>query len=84
MTPFERATSLYQHAMHCGAPLEQFVLELTDAEAFAALAVLAAEYKNPALDMDLAVARAHNDPWPIMNNFLIGGFQVVRRQGELH
>lgn len=84
MTPFERAEALYKHAQHCGAPLEQFVLEMSDLEAFQTLDSLEKQYQNPALTFDIAEAKANKNPWPVMNDFTICGFQVVRRQGELH
>ena len=89
MNAFERAKYLHHHASHVGAPLEEFVLELTDAEAFDALETLLSmaspgEMNVELFRMDLAIARASGSPWELMNNFKIMGFVVCRRQGELH
>lgn len=88
MTPFERAESLYKHAQHCGAPLEQFVLELSDSECWQVLDEIAKDpqsnINHELLKMDIEEAKSKDNPWPVMNNFTIGGFQVVRRNGELH
>ena len=90
MRAFERAKALHQHAKYCGAPLEEFVLELTDTEAFEALDWLANDPENAPyinqelLAMDVAVAKASKTPWELMNSFQIMGLTVTRRQGELH
>ena len=90
MKAFERAKSLMQHAQYVGAPLEEFVLELTDSEAFEALDWLATDPENARyinqdlLTLDVAAAKAQKNPWELMNSFQIMGFVVTRRQGELH
>lgn len=89
MKALERAKALHQHARHCGAPLHEFVLELTASEAFEALDWMANDpsathINQELLRFDLAAARAANNPWPIMDDFQINGFSVIPRAGEVH
>jgi len=86
MTPMQRAEALHKHATNSGEPLEHFVLELSDIEAFQMLDWLATagNVNRELLQLDLAAAKAAGNPWPVMNCFLVMGMQVVRRLESLH
>lgn len=74
-----KAESLHKFAAASGAPLDTFQLVLSDAEGLELLDYFKTEYACSELfDMDVAIARAKGDPWPVLDNFVILGLHMAR------
>jgi hypothetical protein len=78
----EKAQSLAAIARHSGVQPSEFVLTLTEAEAFELLDYLGAGAMgwfsdHHKLVIDIALAKATHDPWTVLDNFTVEGFVVA-------
>jgi hypothetical protein len=74
-----KAESLYQFAQSQGAPLKEFLVTVTDAEAAELLEWYAEQHEgqNELFDLDLAEARRTQNPWPILEHFNLKGLTIA-------
>jgi hypothetical protein len=74
-----KAESLYQYAQAQGAPLDTFLLVLSQEEAVELLEWYAGEYagSSEAFDLDVSIARKAKDPWPVLANFHLLGLEMA-------
>jgi hypothetical protein len=81
----ERAKSLYRFALEQGTPPNTFVLTLTHSQATELLEWYATQYtgSNECFDLDVMIARRTQDPWPVLANFRLYGFEMAK-QSELN
>lgn len=83
-----KAVQLRSFARTLGAPLRDFQVILEDDEAMELLDALAAgvlgEVSNmEALRDDAAQCRARKDPWPVLEEFMLQGFELARARRVL-
>jgi len=84
----EKARSLHTFVMSQGAPLNEFALTLTDAEALDLLDPLKAGElghfgNHEQLEIDIEEAKRRHDPWLVLEHFTIFGLEIRRAQDVL-
>lgn len=80
----DKAESLHSYATSQGSPLSTFALALSDDEGIELCDYLVQE--NPGSDLlayDVAEAKRKRNPWPVLDNFVLMGLSLCRRD-ELH
>jgi hypothetical protein len=78
-----KADSLLAHARHCGAPQAEFQVALTLGEAYELLdylgtGALGVPRNMAALRVDIAEAKVAGDPWLVLKDWRLNGFELVR------
>lgn len=81
LAALQKAESLARFAKGQGAPLSEYVLTLTAAEAFELLDFIGSGglgwfQDHVKLVTDIAVAKATNDPWTMLEYFELEGFAI--------
>lgn len=80
----EKAESLHRFAMSQGAHISTFKLMLSDAEGLELLDWFGEQHDNELLDLDIAEAKRTKNPWAVLENFQLLGFEVARATLELN
>lgn len=79
-----KAESLARFARHSGAPRSEFALAITLGEAYELLDDLVAQHPdNLVLKSDVIEAKVAADPFRVLGQFRLNGFDLVRLE-ELH
>jgi hypothetical protein len=78
-----KAESLARYAKHQGSPLHEFALAITLGEAYELLDYLTEIHDNALLRHEVAQAKVNCDPWGVLANFQLLGFEIVP-VSELH
>lgn len=73
-----KAESLFKFAQSSGAPLDTFILTLSEPDAMDLLAFYEAQYSHVELFVaDVAEARRTNNPWLVLSNFELFGLRMA-------
>jgi hypothetical protein len=73
-----KAESLWRFAQASGSPLSTFALALSHQDAMDLLSFYEAQFGHVELFVaDVAEARLTDNPWPVLANFELFGFQMV-------
>jgi hypothetical protein len=74
-----KAESLYKYATDQGALLSTFLVALTETEAAELLEWYALQYgeSDEVFAVDLDIARRTRNPWPMLANFHLLGFEIA-------
>lgn len=76
-----KADSLLAHARQCGAPREEFQIALTLGEGYELLDYLvrtSSVANKRLLEADVADAKLAGDPWLVLKEWKLHGFELVR------
>jgi hypothetical protein len=77
----KKADALLAHARHCGCPLSEFQLALTVGEGYELLDYLvrsSSVQNRRLLEHDVEEAKLAGDPWMVLKDWKLHGFEVVR------
>lgn len=78
-----KAECLARFVTHSGAPQSEFVVSVTQEEAFELLDYLLECERtgdDSVLRSDIATAIKHGNPWPVLENFNLLGFPITRAE----
>jgi hypothetical protein len=83
-----KAKELYQFAMTQGAPLADFELMLTVEEGFELIdwlphSGLFGSEHLPTLEGDIELAKQEKNPWVVLDNFVLHGMRITRKDQAL-
>ena len=85
----ERAQALLKHASHCGEPMHNFAIMLSDKEGIEALNWLVDQpqyqtaFNMQALRFDVAACTVTGNPWPVLDCIQIMGLPCIRVEETL-
>jgi hypothetical protein len=77
----KKADSLVEHAKHCGCGLGEFQVALTLGEGYELLDYLvrtSGVANRQLLKADVEEAKLAGDPWLVLKEFRLNGFELVR------